>query len=165
MKKTLADQIAELQDKEKLPEYIKRKRDYPFVTEEQIKRGAIVYIPLSTDEGITLKGYKSRDKWIVIVGISGDDYIVGSLLVNTAPNTFSKALGDIQFPLSKRDYDFLDYKSWLDCSELFRIPRSKILKYGGYCGRIKDDDWKLIWETIKETEFISEEEKEEFGIL
>lgn len=165
MKETLADQIAKLQKHEKLPEYISRKRDFPFVTEQQIERGAIIYIPLSADEGLTLKGYKSRDKWIVIVGTSEYDYIVGSLLMNTEPNSFSKELEDIQFPLLKRDYKFLDYRSWLDCSELFRVPCSKILKYGGYCGKIKDDDWELIWKTIKETEFISDEDKEEFGML
>lgn len=30
---------------------------------------------------------------------------------------------------------------------------------------MKNEDWKLIWETLRGTEFISDEEKEEFGIL
>lgn len=166
MKKTLAEQLAELQGQGVLPKPIKHKRTFPLITGRQIERGAVVYIPLSEEEGLVLKGkYKERDKWIVIIGVSDDDYIVGSLLVNTSPNNFTKELGDIQFPLLKRHYPFLDYQSWLDCSELFKIPRTKVLKNGGYCGKINMDDWTLIWETLKDTEFISEEEKEEFGIL
>lgn len=166
MKDTLSEQIKKLQQQSKLPEYVKRKRDFPIVSEGDIEKGAIIYFPMSADEGLVVKGgHQSRDKWIVIVGVSNDDFIVGSLLVNTSPNGFSKELGDIQFPLLKKNYKFLDYKSWLDCSELFRVPRSKILQYGGYCGKIKEEDWVHIWNTIKETEFISDEEKEEFGIL
>ena len=166
MKNTLSEQIKKLQQQNGLPPYVKRKRDFPFVTEGEIEKGAIIYIPLSTEEGLIVKGgYQSSDKWIVIIGFSKDDIIVGSLLVNTHPNKFSKELGDIQFPLLPKDYEFLDYKSWLDCSGVFRISRSKIFKYGGYCGKMKNEDWKLIWETLRGTEFISDEEKEEFGIL
>lgn len=166
MKNTLADQIAKFQKQEKLPKYVKRKRDFPIVTEDDIEKGAIIYVPMSAEEGLVIKsGYQNSDKWIVVIGLSDDDFIVGSLLVNTSPNVFSKELGDIQFPLLQKYYKFLDYKSWLDCSELFRVPRSKILKYGGYCGKMKDEDFELVWNTIKETGFINDEEKEEFGIL
>ena len=165
MREPLSDQITTLQQQEKLPKYTKRKRNFPFVAEEQIEKGAIIYVPLSKDEGLVLRKHDTKDKWIVVIGISDEDYIVGSLLVNTNPNVFSKELGEIQFPLSVKDYPFLDYKSWLDCSEIFRVPRSKILKHGGYCGKIKEEDFNLIWETIKNTEFISDECKEEFGII
>lgn len=165
MKKSLQEQISGLQKKEKLPVYVKRKRNFPFVTQEQIERGAILYVPLSADEGLTLRKYSSKDKWIVVIGISEEDCIVGSLLVNTKPNLLPEELGAVQFPLAVKDYPFLDYKSWLDCSEIFRVPRSKILSRGGYCGKISERDFELIWNTIKETEFISDEDKETFGIV
>ena len=166
MKKNLADQIGDLLEQKKFSGYRKRKRNFPIVTENQIEKGAIIYVPIYADENFVVRGgYKSSDKWIVIIGFSENEFIAGSLLVNTKPNNFSKELGDIQFPLSDIDYCFLDYKSWLDCSEIFRIPRSNILKYGGYCGKINDRDWELIWQTIKATEFINDEDKELFGIL
>ncbi|MCR6505126.1 hypothetical protein [Bacteroides muris (ex Fokt et al. 2023)] len=166
MKITLKEQIKILQEDGKLPKFSNKKRDFQIVTDENIKKGSIIYIPMINDDGFVVKGnYKSSDKWIVVMGISKDDCIVGSLLVNTKPNTFFKELGDIQFPLLKKDYSFWDYKSWLDCSKLFRIPRLRILQYGGYCGCITDSDWELIWETVKNTDFISDSDKEFFGIL
>lgn len=63
MKNTLSEQIKKLQQQNGLPPYVKRKRDFPFVTEGEIEKGAIIYIPLSTEEGLIVKGgYQSSDK-------------------------------------------------------------------------------------------------------
>ena len=162
---SLDEQIKKFQAQGKLPEYVRRKRDFPYVTDKQIEQKAVIYVPLSEEEGLVVKGkYKSQDKWIVVIGTCENGDIIGALLINTVPHDFSKELGAVQFPLYKKDYPFLDYKSWLDCSEIFRIPRAKILKHGGYCGIINETDWKLIWETIVQTRFISEEDKAELSI-
>lgn len=140
MKKSLGDQIKSLQTADKLPVYRNRKRHFPIVTADDIVPGAIIYVTLSEEDGLKLRGWKEKDKWIVVIGTTSDGYIIGSLLINTNPNTFSRELGEIQFPMTRRSYPFLDYNSWLDCSELFRIPQSKILKFGGFCGNVSTDD-------------------------
>ena len=40
MKNTLSEQIKKLQQQNGLPTYVKRKRDFPFVTEGEIEKGA-----------------------------------------------------------------------------------------------------------------------------
>lgn len=166
MNDSLKEQIKKLQSQGRLPEYVRRKRDFPYVTNEQIERKAVIYVPLSEEEGLIVKGkYSNKDKWIVVIGTCENGDIIGALLINTDPNNFSPDLGAMQFPLLKKDYPFLDYKSWLDCSEIFRIPRTKLLKYGGYCGTIAEDDWRFIWDALVQTRFISEEDKMELGIL
>lgn len=70
------------------------------------------------------------------------------------------------FPLKLKDYpSILDYDSWLDCSQLFRIAKKKVLSRGEFCGNIIQSDWDLILPFLRETEAISNKEKREFGII
>lgn len=60
---SLDEQIKKFQAQGKLPEYVRRKRDFPYVTDKQIEQKAVIYVPLSEEEGLVVKGkYKSQDK-------------------------------------------------------------------------------------------------------
>jgi len=140
---------------------------FPAVEERHLQKGAVIYIPLSAKEGLILKaGYTERRKYAIIVGFTKDGSCIGALLVNTRPSSRSKAVEDCQFPLSASDYPhFLSYKSWLNCAQLFRIQREKVLNEGTYCGEINDKDWALIEDCLKHNPVLPNQEKIEFGII
>ena len=49
-----------------------------------MKVGDIIYIPLDEEDGLILKeGYKSRRKYIVIIGFTPEGIAVGALLINS----------------------------------------------------------------------------------
>lgn len=168
MKESLAEQLSHLTGKS-LPEKkeSKKKKKFPKVKEENLVRGNVIYIPLSADEGLVVTGgYTERNKFVTIIGTTNDGFVIGSLLINTNPNDSTQELGACQFPLRVRDYpSILDYDSWLDCSQLFRIAKRKVLSRGEFCGSIIPSDWNLILPFLRETEAISNREKREFGII
>ena len=159
MKGNLADQL-------KKSMMISNKKAFPLVKQEQIKKGTVVYLALTEDEGLVLnQGYDSRNKFITILKELPDEYIIGSLLINSDPNLGNTLISDCQYPLKSTDYpDFLEHLSWLDCSQIFRIPKSKVLK-GGYCGELNVNDMSLVWESLQNTKTISGKDKIRYGIL
>lgn len=170
MKESLAEQLSHLTGKsipEKEVKKKKKKKTFPQVKEENLARGSVIYIPLSAEEGLIVTGgYKERNKYVTIIGTTADGFVIGSLLINTDPHDATPELGACQFPLKLKDYpSILDYDSWLDCSQLFRIAKKKVLSRGGYCGSIISSDWDLILPFLRETEAISNREKREFGII
>lgn len=172
MNDTLADQLSRLivgenSEKPEIETKHKKKKHFPIIQNDQLTKGTIIYVPLSEEEGLILKdGYKKRDKFIVVMGLTADGYVVGSLLINSNPNDSTVELGACQFPLKRKDYPtILDYDSWLDCSELFRVNRDKVLGKGGYCGMVTDKDWALVLPFLIENPLISNKDKKEFGII
>lgn len=159
MKGNLADQL-------KNSMMIGSSKAFPLVKPEQIRKGAVVYLTLTEDEGLVLtQGYDSRNKFITILKELPDEYIIGSLLINSDPNLTTTLIGDCQYPLKASEYpDFLDYMSWLDCSQIFKIPKAKVMK-GGYCGELKEQDMALVWECLQNTKTISMKDKIRYGIL
>lgn len=168
MKESLAEQLSHLTGKS-LPKMKTKKKKKIFlkVKEEHLVKGNVIYIPLSAEDGLIVTGgYKERNKYIIIIGMTDDGFVIGSLLINTDPNDATPELGACQFPLKLRDYpSILDYDSWLDCSQLFRIGKKKVLSRGEFCGSIIESDWNLIWPFLRETDAISNKEKREFGII
>lgn len=167
MKESLAEQLSHLTGKSLPQKKAKKRKKFPQVKEENLVRGNVIYIPLSAEEGLIVTGgYKERNKYVTIIGATSDGFVIGSLLINTDPNDGTPELGACQFPLKLKDYpSILDYDSWLDCSQLFRIAKKKVLSRGGFCGNIIQSDWDLILPFLRETEAISNKEKREFGII
>ena len=139
MKESLAEQLSHLTgkslpEKEVKKEKKKKKKIFPQVEEENLVRGSVIYIPLSAEEGLIVTGgYKERNKYVTIIGTTADGFVIGSLLINTDPHDATPELGACQFPLKLKDYpSILDYDSWLDCSQLFRIAKKKVLSRGGF---------------------------------
>lgn len=158
MKESLGEQLKK--------EFVTGKRTYRKIKQGEIKQGTVVYLSMDQSDGLTLTdGYKSRYKYVTIIGETEDGYIIGSLLINSNANFFNQYNEKCQYPLSYNDYpDFLEHKSWLDCSRLFCIPKEKILK-GGYCGTLSKEDMDLILQCLIDTPTISKKQKRIFGII
>lgn len=140
------------------------------VNMSSIKVGDIIYVPLDEEDGLILKdGYKERRKYIVIIGFTPEGIAVGALLINSEidPSKRSQELLDCQYPLQARHYsDILDYDSWLDCSDIFEIPKLKISdKDGKMKGCLIDEDKERVMEFLKDTDVFDNATKRRYGII
>lgn len=135
-----------------------------------VKVGDIIYVPLDEEDGLILKdGYKDRLKYIVIIGFTPEGVAVGALLINSEidPSKRSPELFDCQYPLLRRDYShILDYDSWLDCSDIFEIPKLKITDRAGKMkGRLTEEDKERVMDFLKETDVFDNVTKRRYGII
>lgn len=135
-----------------------------------MKVGDIIYVPLDEEDGLILKdGYKDRLKYIVIIGFTPEGVAVGALLINSEidPSKRSPELFDCQYPLLRRDYShILDYDSWLDCSDIFEIPKLKITDRAGKMkGRLTEEDKERVMDFLKETDVFDNVTKRRYGII
>lgn len=140
------------------------------VNMSSIKVGDIIYVPLDEEDGLTLKeGYKERRKYIVIIGFTPEGIAVGALLINSEidPSKRSQELLDCQYPLQARNYRaILDYDSWLDCSDIFEIPKLKIsYKEGKFKGSLTTEDRERVMDFLKETDVFDNATKRYYGII
>ncbi|MDR0894101.1 MAG: hypothetical protein LBN06_02185 [Prevotellaceae bacterium] len=168
MKEDLKDQLSKLDivNNNNVPVTGKKNRRFQLVQEENIERGSVIYLPLSGSDGLVLaNGYRTRNKFVVIIGVMDEEYIVGALLINSSSGKFTnEKLRNCQYPMRKESYaSFLDYTSWLDCSMLFQIPKHKIL-LGEYCGKLTSEDLMLVMECLRRTDTISINVKKAFRI-
>lgn len=135
-----------------------------------VKVGDIIYVPLDEEDGLTLKGgYKDRLKYIVIVGFTPEGVAVGALLINSEidPSKRSQELMNCQYRLLHRHYKhILNYDSWLDCSDIFEIPKLKIEdKNGKIKGCLTDEDKERVMLFLKETDVFDNVSKRRYGII
>lgn len=140
------------------------------VNMSSIKVGDIIYVPLDEEDGLTLKeGYKERRKYIVIIGFTPEGIAVGALLINSEIDSSkrSQELLDCQYPLQARNYRaILDYDSWLDCSDIFEIPKLKITdKEGKFKGSLTTEDRERVMDFLKETDVFDNATKRYYGII
>jgi hypothetical protein len=139
------------------------------ITDNSFFTGKVLKMALTEEDGIVLKNNATeRNKYFAVIGQNQDKGLVGSLLVNSDVNTNiinTKELLDCQFPLQKDEYAFLDYDSYLDCSELFEIDKIKILKKGTEEGELTEKDKALIMEHLRSSEFISTKLKKRYKII
>lgn len=130
--------------------------------------GDIAYMTLRRSDGLVLKdGYATRRKYVVIVGFTSEGNAVGALLINShiAWIKSSGELLDYQYPIKRTSYvEFLDYDSWIDCSELFEIQSDRI-KDESIVGHLIDEDLSYVMECLKECPFIGNTEKKMFGLI
>ena len=139
------------------------------VTMEKLVQGALVRAVLSVKEGLKFKdGRTDKPKRIVIIGVdSNNGLCYGTILINTKQNPrsyYSDEYFAAQYCLRKEDYpDFLDYDSYVDCSNLFAIPLS-VLERGEYFGVLNPTDKSEIINILETTETIETSVKKRFGI-
>jgi len=135
-----------------------------------VKIGDIIYVSLDEEDGLVLnKGYKTRNKYIVIIGFTPEGKAVGALLINSEiDNTKrSQELLGCQYPLLVRHYrGILDYDSWLDCSDIFEIENTKInMRKGRLKGALTADDRERVMEFLRETDVFDKASKRRYGII
>lgn len=135
-----------------------------------IKIGDIIYVPLDEEDGLKLKnGYKDRNKYIVIIGFTPEGVAIGALLINSEidPSKRSEELLNCQYPLLVRNYrSILDYDSWLDCSDIFELSKSKITeKNGKLKGCLISEDKERVMQFLKDTDVLDNATKKRYGII
>ncbi|MDR2384137.1 MAG: hypothetical protein LBD80_00545 [Tannerella sp.] len=139
------------------------------ITDNSFSIGKVLKMALTEEDGIVLKNNETeRSKYFVVVGQDRDKGLVGSLLVNSNVNfnvINTKELLDCQFPLRKENYAFLDYNSYLDCSELFEMDKIKIIKRGTEKGELTERDKMLIMEHLYNSDVISVKLKKRYKIV
>lgn len=140
------------------------------VNMSSVEIGDIIYVPLDEEDGLILKdGYKDRNKYIVIVGFTPEGTAIGALLVNSNIDLSkrSEELMDCQYPLLVRNYrHILDYDSWLDCSDIFEIPKQKITeKDGKLKGKLIKEDCERVMVFLRETDVFDNVTKRRYGII
>lgn len=74
---------------------------------------------------------------------------------------------DCQYPLLLRNYrHILDYDSWLDCSDIFEIPKQKIKeKEGNLKGKLIEEDCERVMAFLRETDVFDNVTKRRYGII
>jgi len=139
------------------------------ITDASFSTGKVLRMSLTEDDGIILKNKAiQRPKYFVVVGQDIENGLIGSLLINSNVNKNvinTKTLLDCQFPLQKKDYDFLQYDSYLDCSELFELDKIKILQKGMEVGELTSKDCMLVMEHLRYSEVISPKLKKRYKII
>lgn len=137
------------------------------VNEEHLKVGSVIKVALDESDGLVLKpGYKNRDKYIVIIGFTKEGNIIGALLINTDPATYTKELRECQFQVKKSKYPaILDYDSWLNCGNILDINKDKLIKKGAFKGEFQEDDLGYVMEFLKNTEMYTPKDKRKYGII
>lgn len=139
------------------------------ITDDSFTTGKILKMALMEDDGIVLKNSAvQRNKYFTVIGQDKDNGLIGSLLINSDVNKNvinTKVLLDCQFPLQKNDYNFLNYNSYLDCSELFELDKIKILQKGMEVGELTSKDKRLVMEHLRDSEVISAKLKKRYRII
>lgn len=133
---------------------------------EDLKAGTVVYMPLTRQDGLFIDSkYQTRKKYFVIIGITDEGDVIGSVLINTKPTIYSEEIAKCQYLLLKRNYStIIDYDSWIDCSEIFVFERNRIIDQGEKHGNINSEDLDIILNIIRITPLISNKTKKRFGL-
>lgn len=129
--------------------------------EQELKRGAILHSNIfdNIDHG----------KFFAIIG-EDEDKIVGVFFVNSKINNFIKTkpkLLQLQYCLSSKDYGFLNYNSYLCCSDLVKIDKktlvqSLVAKRSEIKGELLEEDLKIILDNINNSKVFTEVEKQKY---
>lgn len=135
-----------------------------------IQIGDIIYVILDQDDGLKLnKGYKTRRKYIVIIGFTDEGIAIGALLINSKidPSKYSQELLNCQYPLLARNYrNILEYDSWLDCSDIFELSQQKLSeRILDLKGKLIEEDRERIFQFLKDTDIIDNITKKRFGLI
>lgn len=108
-------------------------------------------------------------KFFAVIGVYNDK-IAGFFFINsrihpiiaTRPESFA-----VQYPLRKRDYDFLRYDSFLGADELLTRPIADLVRSmqtgrTSIVGQLTDNDLTAVLEACRNSELFSAKEKRQF---
>lgn len=137
------------------------------ITDEKLVPGRIIEIELSEEDGLKLKnGYKKRRKYIVIISVDNDRVIYASFLINTDSYDITDELANLQYPLFEKDYPkLLKHKSYLDCSYLLPIDRTRLKEEGKDKGTLTQRDLEDAIQAIKDSKTIEPKTKKIYNLI
>lgn len=139
-------------------------------SKDNLHVGDILCLEMDEKDGLKLRGgYKTRNKFVVVVGINSKGDAIGALLINSEIDYTKDTpeLKPFQYPMKQEKYpEILDYDSWLDCTDLFLLKSRKIVaKKAEYKCRLQDDDFPMVMDLVKGYEGIDRHLKVKYGIL
>ena len=130
--------------------------------------GTIVSVEMDKNDGLILTdGYPTRLKYVVVAGVKSGNKEVCAILVNSDDDFSNDPDWQAdQYPLLQRNYpNFLDYDSWLDCTDpKFLSVRKLKAKRAEVIGRLNEDDINAVMIKLKDSDFINPHIKKVFGI-
>lgn len=137
------------------------------ITDEKLVPGRIIEIELNEEDGLKLKdNYKTRRKYLVIISVDNDRVIYATFLINSESYDITDELADLQYPLCEKDYpNFLKHKSFLDCSYLLPIDRTRLKNEGKDKGMLTERDLQDVIQAIKESKTIEPKTKKKYNLM
>jgi hypothetical protein len=132
----------------------------------EIKIGDVFRITMNKANGVMPKpGDANRDKYFVVLGFDNKGNAYGGVIFNSYINMKLPPLVQaMQHPVKGKDYDFLSYDSYIDCSSIKTVKKIKLLK-SSYLGSLAEEDVSTVCDKIKNNSRISKFELRRFGLL
>lgn len=137
------------------------------IAQDSINVGDIHFLNLDKRNGITPKGGdENRDKYFIVLGFDEEGNIIGGVVINSNINyKLPSEITDYYLPIKVKQFPFLRYDSFVNCSKIIVARRNKFNK-NTYRGTISDaETLELIVETVKESPTVNKRQLEEFGIV
>ena len=130
----------------------------------QIQPGAVFVI---------LDPIAKKEKFIVILGVDAGKIWVGTLFINSEKNVnFIKTLEQhgLQFIIKASNYEFLDYDSFINASNIIRRQFEKLVdiiiaRDGRYLTQIIPKDFDYIRARMADSKVVSTADKKDFGLI
>lgn len=126
-----------------------------------VERGSILHSEIFEDI--------DHGKFFAVMGVS-EDMIVGFFFINSRihPSIEKKpAQFAMQYPLRKKDYDFLKHDSFLSATEIIKLPISRITEtmasgHTCYVGKLTEEDLTAILESCRTSDLFRPSDKRKF---
>lgn len=108
-------------------------------------------------------------KFFVVIG-QNDEEIIGAFFINSNIRNFLQTkpkLLALQVSLNGNEYSFLNYDSFLDCSQIIRISKNDLntdLSAGiaSFRGRLNSNDLATVMTLVRASDVFSDAEKDFF---
>lgn len=132
-----------------------------FLSEDSIQNlykiniGDVFLVNLTREEGITPKEGNTRNKFFIVLGFDDMGNAYGGVIINSHINSNMPVhIQELHMPLHNIKYKFLSHNSFIDCSKLFIVNKSK-LKGELYKGSLTEEDLELAIGTVCESKTIN----------
>lgn len=131
-----------------------------------VKVGDVFRVTMNKANSITPhEGDKSRDKFFVVLGFDEDGNVYGGVIFNSLVNlNLPPFIQAMQHAIKKGSYGFLSHDSYIDCSSIKSVRKTKLLK-SQHVGTLKTVDTIDVITKIKSNTRISKIELKRFGII
>jgi hypothetical protein len=121
------------------------------------------------DDGFVLKAGKTKQsKFFIIIGNDSLGNAMGVIFINTDPHPKTKNEFEFmktQYFILRRTYpQFLEYDSYVDCSQIRKLDNIRMKKCK-YIRGLETSDLERIIEMLKSSDTITAKEKRKYGII
>lgn len=133
---------------------------------DEVRLGDVYKIELSKADGIIPKnGYDTRKKFFVVLGFDEQGNVYGGILFNSKINqNLPTLIKDYHMPISAKVYPFLSHDSFLNCTKIFSLTSTHLMK-GEKLGTINTTDFELICSTVCSYPNAVPRELKRFGLI